>query len=78
MTERPEGSATPVGLKRQSAEDVTEPQLDAPTGSALVETNKILKANNIDPAEAARYAARFGAKDPMKAIAKHCAGQEVD
>ncbi len=80
MAERAEGSATPVGQPRASATNVTpeQPSGTGPSGDAIVETSKILKANNVDPAVAAKYAAAFGVTgDPMKAIAKHCAGQEV-
>lgn len=78
MAERPEGSATPAGQPRQSAANVTQDPAAAPTGDAIAETTKILKANNVDPDAAAKYATKFGVTgDPMKAIAKHCAGQEV-
>ena len=78
MAKRSEGSATPVGQKRQSAEHVTAEQLEAPAGDAVAETHRVLKANHIDPAAAAKYATKFGVTgDPMKAIARHCAGQDV-
>jgi hypothetical protein len=80
MAERAEGSATPVGLPRASATNVTEDKGStggASTGDPIVATKQILKANNVDPDEAVRLATKFGVKDPMKAIAKHCAGQEV-
>ena len=78
MAKRAEGSATPVGQRRQSADLVGESQLEAPVGGAIAEAHRVLKANHIDPAAAARFATKFGVVgDPMKAIAKHCAGQEV-
>lgn len=79
MSERVDGSATPVGQKRHSAENHTEDKAAATGGDAIAETHKILKANGVDPKAAAHYASRFGVTgDPMKAIAKHCAGQEVE
>lgn len=79
MAERPEGAATPVGQPRQSAVNVTEePAGGAAGGDAVAATKQILTRHGIDPAEAARFAAKFGVTgNPMKAIAKHCAGQEV-
>jgi hypothetical protein len=80
MAERPEGSSTPVGQPRQSAANVTQEQSAAGGGGgdAIAATHQLLKANGVDPAQAAKYATKFGVKgDPMKAIAKHCAGQEV-
>jgi phage I-like protein len=80
MAERPEGSATPVGQSRQSATNTTEEQAGAAGGAAggdaIAATHQILKANQIDPKAVAHYAAKFGTD--MKAVAKHCAGQEVD
>jgi Mu-like prophage I protein len=86
MSERAEGTATPVGQPRVSEQPIagTPPagaQPGAPGAPAdpIAATSLLLKANGLDPALVAKYATKFGVQgDPMKAIAKHCAGQEVE
>lgn len=83
MGERAEGYATPVGQPRESEKPIAggagaQPAPGQAGGDPLAVTAQLLNKNGINPAEATKYAQAFGVTgDPMKAIAKHCAGQEV-
>lgn len=85
MAERAEGTATPVGLPRASEQPIAgTPPAGAQPGApgappdAIAATKQMLAAGGIDSAVVAKFATAFGVQgDPMKAVAKHCAGLEV-
>lgn len=84
MEQRAPQAATPVGGQRQSdTKDADDHAVaaaatggDAKLAKRDAKANEVLKANGVDPAQAAKFAAKFGAKDPKAAIAKHACGVE--
>jgi hypothetical protein len=64
---------TPVGQPRQS----DRPAPEGPAGTAAnAKARELCAANGVDYDAAARFAKKFGARDPHAAMAKHVAGEE--
>lgn len=85
MADRAEGCATPVGQPRVSEQPIAgtppanqKPGAPGAPADPIAATQQLLAANGHDPAVVASLATKFGVVgDPMKALAKYVAGQEV-
>lgn len=72
MGEKAEGSATPVGLKRQSDEVVADDKAKAAAAGEkwpATDVRTVLQENGINPDVALKFAKQMGCTDPVKAIA---------